>query len=236
MERVKLSVRSRSGLGTKEARAVRARGEIPGVMYSSRSEPVAICVNARALRTAMVDGGGQHAILDVVVDERGRSRPVVIKELQLDPVRDRVIHIDLHEIRLDQPISSTVLVALEGEAHGVTMGGVLNQPTHELSVQALPADIPEQIMVDVSALEIGGSVRLADLEPPSGVTFTDDPEGTIIATVLAPISEAALEESLGEAPAEEEEAEGVEGEEAVADAAEEGDAQAGTAAPEGEAS
>ncbi len=232
MERVKLTVRSREERGSKYARAVRARGEIPGVIYSSRAEPVAIAVDARALRHAMHDGGGAHAILDVSLDGRGRARPAVIKELQLDPVRDRVLHVDLHEIRLDQPISSTVQVVLEGNAEGVNMGGTLNQTTHELSVTALPANIPEQVTVDVSALGIGDTLRLADVSVPEGVTFTDDPEGTVIATVLAPLTEEQLEEALGVTPEEPEEP-GAETAEAVAEAAAEGDAAAdGTAAPE----
>ena len=232
MERVRLTVRTREERGSKHARAVRARGEIPGVMYSSRTDPVAIAVDARALRHAMSDGGGAHAILDVTLDGGRRGRPAVIKDLQLDPVRDRVVHVDLHEIRLDEPISSTVTVVLEGEPEGVNMGGTLNQTTHALNVTALPADIPEQVVVDVSALAIGASLRLAEVPVPEGVTFTDDAEGTVIATVLAPLTEEQLEEALG-LPAEEEPAEDEEAAEAVAEAAEEGDAAAeGSAAPE----
>ncbi len=201
MADVKLEVRSRDGRGGKDARAIRAAGEIPGVIYTSKSGSegsTAIAVGARDLRTAVSGPGGVHAIIDLKVDGTGKAHSVVIKDMQLDPVRDRVIHIDFHEVRLDQPINTVVIVHIEGQPHGVGMGGVLSQPTHELNILVLPTAIPEQILVDVSALEIGGSLRLADVPAIEGVTFLDDPEGTVLATVSAPISEAELEEAAAE--------------------------------------
>lgn len=214
MERTKLQVRVRDGRGTKDAKALRASGDIPGVIYSATSETQAIAINARDLRHA-VTAHGIHSILDVAVDDQP-TRPVLIKEYQLDPVRDRMIHIDLHEIRLDQKINTSIPVHLEGHAEGVNMGGALSQPTHEVHVEALPADLIDAIMVDVSALEIGQSIRLGDITAPAGITFTDDPEGTILATIAAPVSEeelkteADLEEELAAEAAEAEAAEAAE--------------------------
>ncbi len=188
MDRVKLQVRPRDGRGSKDANALRAAGDIPGVIYSATTETQAIVVNARDLRQA-VSGHGLHTILDVTLDGDGKPRPVLIKDLQLDPVRGRVVHIDLHEIRLDQKIQTAIPIHLEGHAEGVNMGGALNQPAHELHVEALPADLVDFITVDVSALEIGQSIRLADIEAPSGITFTDDLESTVLATIAAPVSE-----------------------------------------------
>jgi large subunit ribosomal protein L25 len=146
--------------------------------------------------------------------------------MQLDPVRDRVIHIDFHEVRLDQPINTVVRVVLEGTPAGVGMGGVLSQPTHELHISVLPTAIPEEITVDVSALDIGGSLRLVDIPPVEGVTFLDDPEGTALATVSAPISEEELEAPAAEGE-EEAEAAAQEGAEAEGDGGEaEGEAPA----------
>jgi large subunit ribosomal protein L25 len=210
MERTKLQVQVRNGRGTKDAKALRASGHIPGVIYSATSETQAIAINARDLRHA-VTSHGIHSILDVAVDDQP-ARPSLIKEFQLDPVRDRVIHVDLHEIRLDQKINTAIPVHLEGHAEGVNMGGALSQPTHELHVEALPAALVDAIMVDVSALEIGQSIRLGDIEAPEGITFTDDPEGTILATIAAPVSEeelkseAEIEEELAAAEAAEAEA------------------------------
>jgi large subunit ribosomal protein L25 len=221
MERVKIEVRAREGRGTKDAKALRADGHIPGVIYSATSDTEAIVLNARDLRHAL-SGAGMHAVFDVSVDGK-KTRPVLIKEFQLDPVRDRVIHVDLHEIRLDQKINTSVVVHLEGHAEGVNMGGALSQPTHEVRVEALPADLVESITVDVSALEIGQSIRLSDVTAPSGITFTDDLEGTILATIAAPVSEEELK-SEAELEAEAEaEAEGAE----AAEAAEGGEGEAG---------
>jgi large subunit ribosomal protein L25 len=233
MADVKLEVRSRDGRGGKDARALRLAGEIPGVIYTSQSGTVgatAITVGQRDLRSAVSGPGGTHAIIDLKVDGTGKSHSVVIKEMQLDPVRDRVIHIDFHEVRLDQPINTVVVVHVEGVPHGVSMGGILSQPTHEVNISVLPTAIPEQILVDVSALEIGGSLRLADVPAIEGVTFLDDPEGTVLATVSAPISEEELEEAAaevagevpeGEEPAEEEGEEGEEPGEGEGDSAQE---------------
>jgi len=220
MDRVKLQVRPREGRGSKDAKALRAAGDIPGVIYSATTDTQAIVVNARALRQAV--SGGLHTILDVTLDGDGQTRPVLIKDLQLDPVRGRVVHIDLHEIRLDQVIQTVIPVHIEGHAEGVNMGGALNQPVHELHVDALPADLVDFISVDVSALEIGQSIRLSDLEAPPGVTFTDDLESTVIATIAAPVSEDELKtEAELEAEAEAE-AEAAAAAEAAAEAGEEG--------------
>jgi large subunit ribosomal protein L25 len=240
VERVKLQVRPREGRGSKDAKALRAAGEIPGVIYSATTETQAITVNARALRQA-VSHHGLHTILDVTLDGDGKPRPVLIKDLQLDPVRGRVVHIDLHEIRLDQVIQTVIPVHLEGHAEGVNMGGALNQPVHEVHVDALPADLIDFISVDVSALEIGQSIRLADIEAPSGITFTDDAEGTVLATIAAPVSEEELKteaELEAEAEAEAEaaalaEAQGEEGEGAEPG---EGGEEAGGEEPSGDES
>jgi large subunit ribosomal protein L25 len=227
MERVKLAARLREGRGTKDAKALRLAGDVPGVIYSATSETESIIVSVRDLRHALSEAG-VHSVFDVSIDGK-TDRPVLIKEFQLDPVRDRVIHVDLHEIRLDQKINTSIPVHIEGHAEGVNMGGALSQPTHEVHVEALPADLVEAITVDVSELEIGQSIRLSDVTPPNGVTFTDDLEGTILATIAAPVSEEELKtESELEAEAE------AEAEAAAAAEAGEAGEEGGTEGGEGE--
>ena len=231
MERVKLAARLREGRGTKDAKALRAAGDVPGVIYSATSDTESIVVSIRDLRHAL-SAAGVHSVFDVSIDGK-TDRPVLIKEFQLDPVRDRVIHVDLHEIRLDQKINTAIPVHIEGHAEGVNMGGALSQPTHEVHVEALPADLVEAIVVDVSDLEIGQSIRLADLTPPNGVTFTDDLEGTVLATIAAPVSEEELKtesELEAEAEAEAEAAAAAEaGEEGEEGAAEGGESESAPA-------
>jgi large subunit ribosomal protein L25 len=225
MDRVKLEVQARDERGGKAARAIRAAGSVPGVIYRAGADSTAIAVDGRALRQAVSGPGGMYALLDVTVDGDKRARTAIIKDLQLDPVRDRVIHIDLHEIPLDQKIGTVVQVHLEGEPEGVGMGGVLSQPTHELRISVLPTEIPEVLQADVSALQIGDALRLSDLTVPEGVEVIDDPD-TVIATVTAPIAEEELEPEVEEGEEGEEGAEGAEAQEGEGGEAEEGGAPA----------
>ncbi len=157
-----------------------------------------------------------HTILDVVVGDQTTAHPSVLKDYQQHPVSGRILHIDLHEVRLDQPITVAVSVHLLGESPGVKEGGILSQQIREVNVEALPMEVPEHLELDISELEIGDSLRLADVAPIEGVTFLDDPD-TVLVTVSAP---RALEV--------EEPVEGDEGEEGEG-------APEGEAAPAGEA-
>ena len=215
-ERVKLEVRERTAHGSRESRRLRRSGLIPGVLYG-RGAVHPIAIPERDLRRALGGPGGLHTILDVVVQGDGGTHPAVLKEFQRDPVRGKVIHVDLHEVRLDRPIQTAVSVTLLGEPAGVKEGGVLQQVTREVNLEALPMKIPEHLELDVSGLGIGESLRVADLAAVPDVTFLDDPDETVLATVLQPTK---IEEPE-EVPEEGEEVEGLaEGEEAPEGAAE----------------
>ena len=216
-ERTKLIVAARSDLGSRESRRLRAQGLIPGVLYG-RGKPVAITIAERELRRALTGSAGLHSILDVEIDGTGSTHASILKDYQVDAVRGGVTHVDLQEVRLDQPITASVTIHLLGaeESPGVREGGVAAQPLRELSVEALPLEIPEHFNLDVSQLSIGDVLRVSDIQAPEGVTVLDDPE-TVVATVAAP-------SRIVEA----EEAEGVEGEA-------EGEAAEGEAAAEAEA-
>jgi len=123
----------------------------------------------------MTGPSGLHAILDVVVEGQKTVHPSILAEYEQDPIRGTISHIDLREVRLDQPIHATVVVHLVGESAGVKTGGVLSLVGRELQVEALPADVPEHIDVDVSPLEVGDVLRLADIPPIDRVAFLDDP-------------------------------------------------------------
>lgn len=208
-------VRQREKLGSAETRRLRKQGLIPGVLYG-RGAPKAICVEERSLRSALTGAGGLHAILDVVVEGTKSTHPSVVKDYQQDVVRGGITHIDLHEVRLDQPIQSAVSIVLVGEAAGSKEGGVLQQSLNEVTVEALPLEIPSQLEIDISELRVGDAVRVADLTAPEGVTILDDPDSTV-ASVTLPTRVEEPEPVEGE----EVEGEGVaEGEEPEAGAAE----------------
>jgi large subunit ribosomal protein L25 len=230
-ERTKLVVAQREGLGSAESRRLRRQGLVPGVLYGS-GEPIAITIEERELRRALTGAGGLHSILDVEIDGKGETHASILKEWQVHPVRGGVTHVDLHEVRLDKPISAAVSVQLLGgdDAPGVREGGVLSQPLREVTVEALPLEMPEHIDLDVSGMEIGGTLRISDLTAPEGATLLDDPE-MVVATVTAPTKVVEPEPTEEELAALEAEGEGVEGEEGA-----EGEAAEGAAEPEGESS
>jgi large subunit ribosomal protein L25 len=192
-------------------------------------------VPERELRRALTGDAGLHAILDVTVDG-GKARPSILKAYQQDPVRGTLTHIDLQEVRLDQPIQARVVVELVGEPVGVTEGGVLSQVNREITVEALPMEIPEHLDLDVTGMAIGDTLRLVDLPVQEGVKFLDDPEETVLATVTMPTKfvepepeEVEGEEELeeGELPEGEEAPEGEEGEEPSAEGEEAGSGDEG---------
>jgi large subunit ribosomal protein L25 len=208
---LKLEVREREDSGSRRTRRLRADGFIPGVLYG-KGHARAIVVPERELRAAMTGPSGLHAILDVVVEGQKTVHPSILADYQQDPIRGTISHIDLREVRLDQPIHATVTIQLVGEAAGVKTGGMLSLVAREVQVEALPADVPEHIEVDVSHMEVGDVLRLADIAAIDNVTLLDDPHETVIATVSVPRGFAELEEAeAAEAEAAAAEAEGEEG-------------------------
>jgi len=210
---LKLEVREREDSGSRRTRRLRADGFIPGVLYG-KGHARAIVVPERELRAAMTGPSGLHAILDVVIEGQKTVHPSILADYQQDPIRGTISHIDLREVRLDQPIHATVTIQLVGEAAGVKTGGMLSLVAREVQVEALPADVPEHIEVDVSHMEVGDVLRLADISAIDNVTLLDDPHETVIATVSVPRGFAELEEAEAaeaEAAAAEAEAEGEEG-------------------------
>jgi large subunit ribosomal protein L25 len=181
-----LEVDERPERGTRATRRLRRDGFVPGVVYGGqgREDAMSFKVNSRVLRTVLVDGS---ALIDLKVNG-GTALPVIVKDRQLDPVRDEIIHIDLLEVRLDEKIQTQVGVHIEGaeEAPGIKEGGVLEQVSHQLNIEALPTAIPDAIVVDVSGMEIAATMHLSEVPAPEGVEFLDDLEETIIATVVVP--------------------------------------------------
>lgn len=182
-ERFKIAVTERTKLGSAESRRLRRQGIVPGILYG-HERPVPIAIGERDLRAALTTSSGSHAVLDVAVDG-GSEHSAILKDYQRDLVRGNITHVDLQEVRLDEPIHAAVAITLQGEPAGVKEGGVLSHVTTEVNVEALPLEVPQHLEIDVSALLIGGAVRIGELALPAGVTLLDDPE-TVIATVTMP--------------------------------------------------
>jgi large subunit ribosomal protein L25 len=206
MERVPLEVEAREPGPSSAARALRRTGKIPGVLYGAGRTASSFAVAQTVLREALTGDAGRHAVLDVKVPGEKAAVPAILKEFQLDPIRDRVIHVDLLAIRLDEPIEARATVNLIGEPRGVKFdGGVLEQPTHEISVFGLPASLVDHVDVDVSELGVGDSLKLTDVAIPEGLTFPGDLD-LVLATVTgssavdAPEDEVAELEEIEEEP------------------------------------
>jgi len=215
-DRPTLSVEEREERGTRATKRLRREGLVPGVIYGGgNGDALSFKVPARELRQVLVDGS---ALLDVKVG-RGKARSVIVKERQRHPVRDDVLHVDLLEVRLDETIQTTVAVELTDseEAPGIKEGGVLEHVTRELNIEALPTDIPDQVTVDVSHMEIAATLQLSEIEAPRGVTFLDEPEETTLATVVPPTEVEEPEEVEEETELVGEEGELLEGEEPPAE-------------------
>lgn len=199
-DRVTLEVTARDSdqVGSRRVRRLRKEGLVPGVLYG-KGHARAILVKERELRTALTTSSGLHAIVDVVIQGQTTPHHAVLKEYQRHPIRGTLTHVDFHEVRLDRPIQASVAVQLVGDSPGAKEGGVVQQVTRELRVEALPMAIPEHIDADISSLEVGGTIRLEEIPAIEGVTYLDDPE-TVLATCA--ISRAAIELEEADAEAE----------------------------------
>jgi len=182
-ETTTLTVAPRSVEGSRATRRLRRSGLVPGVVYGGEGEPVAFQVDARTLRQALAHGG---AVIALTV-EGGGEAPVVLKDQQRHPVTGDTLHVDLLRVDLRQKIGAIVVLELIGgdDAPGVKAGGVLEQVTRELNIEALPTAIPDTIELDVSNAEIGDTITLAAVTAPEGVELLDDAE-TVVATCTPP--------------------------------------------------
>ena len=195
-KRPSLAVEERSERGSREARRLRRAGFVPAVLYgASHPDPVSLKVGALELRHLLVDGS---ALFDVKIGD-AKSVPAILKDRQDHPVRDEVVHVDFLEVRLDQKIHAEVAIELEGveEAPGVKEGGVLDQSTRDVGIEALPTDIPERIVVNVSHMDMGDTLTLDAIPAPEGVEFLDENlEEVTIASVVVPtkVEEPEIEE------------------------------------------
>jgi large subunit ribosomal protein L25 len=209
-----LKVAPRAEFGSRTTRRLRGKGLVPGVVYSGGTEATAFQASEREVRAVISEGA---ALFDLEIDG-SKAVPVVVKDQQLHPVRGSLQHIDLMEVKLDEAIEAEVAIELEGAdtAPGVKGGGVLEHVTREITVEALPTDIPDRIVADVSAMEINDTLQLSSVPVPDEVKLVaEDLEEVTIATLSPPRVEEEPEpeveeetELVGEAAGEDDAAEG----------------------------
>ncbi|HEU4354575.1 MAG TPA: 50S ribosomal protein L25/general stress protein Ctc [Actinomycetota bacterium] len=215
---LKLVAERREGTGKGVARKLRAAGRVPAVVYGQGLESTAVSVDAKEL-FHVLHAGGANVLLDVVLD--GKAQLALARDVQRDHIHGRFIHVDFLAVSRTEKITIAIPVRVVGESVGVKAGGVLEHHLWEIQAECLPGDVPDAIDADVSALEVGDSIKVSDLVAPSGVTILSPEEEPVLAVVPPQAREV-------------EEVEEVEGE-AEAEAAAEGEApEAGAEAPSAE--
>jgi len=187
----KLSIDTRETGSSRATRRLRREGLVPGVLYGGGDEPLAFAVDKRELRHALAARG---AVVELQID--GSATSAVLKDSQIHPVRGETLHVDFLRVDLRQAISATVPLEFVGaeDAPGAREGGVLEYVTREVTIEALPNDIPQAIQVDVSGMAVNDTLLLSSVTPPDGVTLTDDLEETVVATLTPPSIDAEAEE------------------------------------------
>jgi large subunit ribosomal protein L25 len=183
---LELNAVTRNMTGKGAARRVRRDLRIPAVLYGPKTEATALSVSALHLEKLLRETGGESKLLDLKIDG-GQSKQVLIREIQKHPYRRRFLHVDFYEVPLDQPITVEVVVELVGEPIGIQKGGELNLIQRTLAVRCLPDRIPENIRIDVSKLDLGEMLHVADLVAESSYEFDVDPTVGVV-SVLAPES------------------------------------------------
>jgi large subunit ribosomal protein L25 len=195
--------------GTRVSKRLRAAGRVPGVVYGLDSDPVPVDVDWRELRQALTGEAGLNALIDL--EFGGHSELSIVKSLQRHPVHHTVTHVDFLLIRRDVAISVDVPIVLQGEAEEVHKeGGMVDQILTTLTVAAKPADIPNELTIDISGLVVGDAVRVGDLPLPSGVTTEVDAEDPVVTASIVQVDVPEAEVAEGE-EGEEGEGEGAEG-------------------------
>lgn len=199
MAEITLKASTGRELGSGPSKRIRAEGNVPGVVYGLDADPIPVTVEWRPLRDALTTEAGLNALIDLDVD--GDVSLTVVKELQRHPIKGNVLHIDFLRVSADAEITVEVPIVLEGEAKGVTSeGGTVDHLLFALAINAKPADIPNELIVDISELTLGGSIHVSDIALPKGVSTDVEGDETVVTGTEAAREQAADDDAeAGEA-------------------------------------
>ncbi|MCM3273460.1 50S ribosomal protein L25 [Paenibacillus elgii] len=189
-----LKAEARTGRTKGDRNRLRAEGKVPGVVYGKKVTQTPIAIDQKELLALLKTN--PHAVIDMDIPQFGKQ-PVMINEVQRDALSRQLLHVDFHQINMDEPVQTTVRLEYIGDPEGVKVGGILQIQHHEIEIRCLPQQIPSSVEVDVSGLEIGQSMLVSELKLPEGVEVKTDVHD-VLATILTPQKEAEPEE---EAPA-----------------------------------
>ena len=236
----KLTAQRREDSGKGVARKLRASGRVPAVLYGQGIDATPLTVDAKELNRLLHSEAGSNVLVDLKVDDT--EHLAIPREIQRDHIHARFIHVDFLAVSRTETITVNVPVVEHGEAAGIKEGGVVEHHLRELQVECLPQDVPDQIEIDITDVELGGMIHVSDVAAPPGVTILTNAEDAVLSIITPAVLrvEADLsvpgEEAAEVEPTEEEEGEGVEGAEGAegeAGAAAEGEGAPAAAAEEG---
>lgn len=200
MEQFKLKASLRTEKGKQEVKKLRAKGTVPGVVYHRGEEPIHVIVQEKELLSVIHVAGGENVVVSLAVekDKKSKSRMVILKEVQHDPVKRNILHVDFNEISLTEKIIVDVELLSIGEPIGVKQqGGFLDHPVRQIKIQCLPTDIPKNIQVDVSGLKLNDSIHVRDLVLSDKIKVVADSDALLF---QVKIHEEKVEEAVAEAP------------------------------------
>lgn len=201
MERPVLRAEIREGRGKGKARKLRVKGQIPAVFYGPRSKAIPLVIDAKEFSKTLQTEAGENVLidLDILRDDQSARKVVMVKDLQIDPLKRIALHADFYEVAMDEMVTVEVPIHLVGKPEGTKMGGILEQVRRVIQIQCLPADIPKSIDVEVSSLKIGDSVHVQDIKVEKAKILADS--NFTVATVVPPVvEEKVVEEVVAEAP------------------------------------
>jgi large subunit ribosomal protein L25 len=195
-QQVKLKVQRRTVVGRNAIKKIKAQGLVPGVIYGSQAEPIALQVEARALTNVLAHALSEHVLVELEIADGNQStnRLALIQEVQHHPLRPELLHVDFHAVSATEKITSEVPIEAVGDALGVrTFGGLLEHSLRTLEVECFPQDLPEIVRIDVSNLNIGESLHVRDIPLPSGVEALTPADLTVVSVVASRVGEEVTE-------------------------------------------
>ncbi len=189
----------RVATGKGAARRLREKGKIPAILYGSKTDPIMLEVDSVLLERMIRQGAGESSLIDINVrsENKESTHTVILKELQVDPVKQFFRHADFHEISMDKEITLEITLELVNTPAGVEQGGILETIRRSLTVSCLPGNLVDRIQVDVSGMDIGDTLHVKDVDLPPGLTVQDDGDLAVV-TISAPSEETEPEEPSDE--------------------------------------
>src|SRR3990172_1645984 len=180
MDILELKAQVRQEKGKNKVKQLRAAGLLPANVYGYQAEATDIAVDSRQFNSLIHSSAGTHVILKLLIDG-GKSPTVIVKEVQRDPVKDRLLHVDFLSVALDEKITAAVPISIVGDSIGVREGGILQHGLWEVQVEALPTDLPDHIEVDVSDLSVGESIHAGSIALPTQLTMVTAADDVVAA-------------------------------------------------------